>query len=675
MTSAYSPGRQLNAAPLRDDNPGNVITLMKTMTVARRIALGFAMLLLITGLIGLVAVWRMRDAAAGARFLSAAVAPQAGVAAKLSDASSATQLAVRSFALSGAPAQRALAEKHLAAVHAALADCRTLAAAHPELTVLTEGIGQAESALASYENGFKSTAANQEELARLRTELDASAGRFAAASDAFLHDQQAMLAEEIRQGLPPEKLAERLVKVDRSAEIGEAGAAIRIANFKAQALREPELAGKAVAKFDAIKAAVDALAPITRQPKNLEALQEITAAAAAYRAGIEGIAANFAEAGRLTRERTAAAEAFDSVVAGVLRRSIERTQDISTASSATLGQSVALVIAGLATALVAGVAVSFLLTRRLNRQLRDTSGLVTQGAIQIASASGQVSATSQTLAEGASEQAASLEEISSSLEELASTTRHNADNAGAAKSAADAARHSAEHGSEEMVKMQEAMAGIRQSSSDISKIIKTIDEIAFQTNILALNAAVEAARAGEAGAGFAVVADEVRTLAQRCAVAARETTEKISDATGRSEQGATLSAGVAACLQEIVTKSREVDRLVAEVATASREQSSGLEQVNTAVAQMDKVTQANAASAEESASAAEELDAQSVELRHAAGELAALVGLTGVAGADTPLVRPAAAAVPQTAARRTGGAKRPAAPRPASPSEPEETFR
>jgi len=179
--------------------------------------------------------------------------------------------------------------------------------------------------------------------------------------------------------------------------------------------------------------------------------------------------------------------------------------------------------------------------------------------------------------------------------------------------------------------MQSAMNAIQQSSHDISKIIKTIDEIAFQTNILALNAAVEAARAGVAGAGFAVVADEVRSLAQRSAVAARETADKIADATTRSAQGVELSQRVSAGLQHILEKNREVDRLVAEVATASHEQSVGLSQINTAITQMDKVTQANAASAEETAAAAQELNAQSEELRNSSAQLGALVGLVTTA--------------------------------------------
>jgi methyl-accepting chemotaxis protein len=212
---------------------------------------------------------------------------------------------------------------------------------------------------------------------------------------------------------------------------------------------------------------------------------------------------------------------------------------------------------------------------------------------------------------------------------MSSMTKRNAENAQKANDLAKQARQAADKGAADMQTMNAAMEALQVSSDDIAKIIKTIDEIAFQTNILALNAAVEAARAGEAGMGFAVVADEVRNLAQRSAQAAKETAAKIEGAIDKTAQGVGISGQVTQTLNEIVIKARLVDELVAEVANASREQTSGITQINTAVGQMDKVTQSNAANAEESAAAAEELNSQAVVMKQAVGELIRLVGTAG----------------------------------------------
>jgi methyl-accepting chemotaxis protein len=273
------------------------------------------------------------------------------------------------------------------------------------------------------------------------------------------------------------------------------------------------------------------------------------------------------------------------------------------------------------------------------------------------------------MAEGASEQAASIEESSSSLEELSSMTRRNAENAQQANSLAKEARVAAEKGAGDMQEMTGAMGAIKSSSDDVAKILKTIDEIAFQTNILALNAAVEAARAGEAGMGFAVVAEEVRNLAQRSAQAAKETAAKIEAAITNTAGGVRISEKVAHTLGEIVTKARQVDELAAEVANASREQASGITQINTAVGQMDKVTQSNAANAEESAAAAQELNAQAGILRQVVTQLAELVGtdanaaVAGGAGfsppGKSPTDSPVAPPVPRLAPPRARHGRHP----------------
>ena len=321
------------------------------------------------------------------------------------------------------------------------------------------------------------------------------------------------------------------------------------------------------------------------------------------------------------------------------------TTRTSTSQAAVLKSlSLSAMIVGVVVALAMGI----LITRGINKVLKRISETLSAGAEQTAGAAGQVSSASQSLAEGASEQAAALEETSSSLEEMSSMTKRNAETAGKVKELGSEARKAGDVGVKDMTALVGAMDAIKTSSADIAKIIKTIDEIAFQTNILALNAAVEAARAGEAGAGFAVVADEVRNLARRCAQAAKETASKIEDAVQKSAVGADISAKVAKSLEEIVGKARQVDEMAGEVAAASQEQSQGIAQVNTAVTQMDKVTQSNAANAEESAAAAEELTAQAESLKEAVADLLRLVDGQG---------RQAAAAAARASAAHRGGAR------------------
>jgi methyl-accepting chemotaxis protein len=263
--------------------------------------------------------------------------------------------------------------------------------------------------------------------------------------------------------------------------------------------------------------------------------------------------------------------------------------------------------------------------RSISAPLRRVISTLTGGSNEVSAAAGQVSSASQSLAAGSSEQAASLEETSASIEEINSQARRSAENADRARALANDTRAATEHGTQQMREMVVAMGDIQTSSNNIAKIIKTIDEIAFQTNILALNAAVEAARAGEHGAGFAVVADEVRSLARRAADAAKETATRIDDSIRKSAAGTEISNRVATGLDGIADRTRQVNELVVEIATAAKEQTQGLAQVSTAVTQMDKITQSSAASAEETAAAAEELNAQALLLRDNVAELQQLI--------------------------------------------------
>jgi methyl-accepting chemotaxis protein len=361
--------------------------------------------------------------------------------------------------------------------------------------------------------------------------------------------------------------------------------------------------------FDRLKADVDAIhqgwepvQPLSRAAKNVEAFVLYTS----------GVTPHMNQA----REDATTLVKWNKDAADVILAASTRS------SRSTLWMAIVMTLI----TLVLGVALSWYMISGLRKQLSQNVSELALGAAQIAAAAAQVSSSSQSLAQGASQQAASLEETSASSEQVNSMAVRNTANSGTMSQMVADSQQEFVATNQHLAELVAAMGQINESGASISKIIKVIEEIAFQTNILALNASVEAARAGQAGLGFAVVAEEVRNLSQRCAQAAKDTTDLIEQSIERSGSGKEKVDRMTGSVGKITSDFAKIKLLVDEVSQGSKEQSNGIGQIRRSLSQMEQTTQATAASAEETASAAEELNAQSESMHEVVQHLTQMAG-------------------------------------------------
>ncbi len=622
--------------------------MFKNMKLGTKIGIGFGLLILIACTLGGLAVYNMGRVQSQSTVLANEYVPEVDLANQVERASISTMYAIRGYTYTLNPAHLAEARKQLKELNGKLSECKELAKNSTELDKLDGYADGCVSNAVKYEKLANAMEEKHAGIVESRKQLHSSAAQYIANCNEFLAGQNKKMKKGIETGADTTKLIEHLKKITLVNELIDLGNACRLATFKSQALRSPEIIRGAQKNFGKIDEKLADLRKITHLDVDLKILDSTKQAAHHYKLAMNQLLTNWIAVEDLEKKQDLAGQAVLKEARATANDGMEQTKRVAQTAVASLSESSTIMTTGLVVALIIGIILAIFITRgvvkpfqKIFKGLKTFStnelgemgetfnriiGGITNGSQQVAAAAGQVSSSSVQLAEGASEQASGLEETSSSLEEMASMAKQNAESSQKANDLMTETQQVVVQMSKATGDMSDAIEDIKKSSDETVKINKVIDEIAFQTNLLALNAAVEAARAGEAGKGFAVVAEEVRNLAMRSAEAAKNTADLLEGSQTKATNGVGIVARVIESITNTEQNSSQVAELIANISSASSEQAQGVDQINSAVSQMDKVVQQTAANAEESASASEELSAQAEQMNAIVAELAAMVG-------------------------------------------------
>jgi methyl-accepting chemotaxis protein len=636
---------------------------MKEAKLGSKIGFAFGLLIMITLALGGIGILNMMAIGKEADQLSRQFLPEVKTANELERRALLTMHAIRGYCLTGNLDSLKAGRGELESLRMALSRAQSLANDYPALATLRKNIDKAQDALKNYEDLLNQSEEQEGALFSARLIMDQAAAAYMIGCYGLLTDQNQAMGIEITEGATAKRLTERLNKITLVNNVIDLGNLVRIANFKSQASRKPDLIKSSLHFFDQIDQKLAELKGITRLEQNLSQINDIKSASDVYKDAIETYVKSLTTLQKLDKQLEAMGNNLLLVARTTAEAGLRQTQSVAGLTVYTLDNLTLITLAGLLAALFVGIFFAVITTKKVTKPLKAAAkalglasrgdfrikldekhlqrgdelgdmmrdmqtmvgGLsstvreVTQATDVVATSASEISLGTQDLSERTQRQASAIEETASAIEEMTSSVQHNAQNSRQANELARHAALTASKGGKVVEATVEAMAKVTESSKKISDITSVVNEIAFQTNLLALNAAVEAARAGEAGRGFAVVAGEVRSLAGRSASAAKEIKALITDSVEKVEQGNQLVGESGRILSEIIDNIQDVAETVAGITASTQEQAVGIEEVNKAVIEMDQVVQHNAALVEEAAGASQQMALAAEDLREQMG--------------------------------------------------------